>query len=145
MVGRAAYPANVPGDFYVEKGCCLMCEVPFAEAPGLFGTDRDPQGYPHCHVRRQPESAAELEQMLGAIRYADLRCIRCQGDDRRIQLRLVEIDEGAVCDTLPPDLQQEADRRAAESRRWWWQRRRPARRASASGRAAARRPWWRFW
>ena len=26
-------PANVPGDFYVQDGCCTMCEVPFAEAP----------------------------------------------------------------------------------------------------------------
>jgi hypothetical protein len=82
-----------------------MCEVPFAEAPGLFGTSQDPKGYPHCFVKRQPESPIELEQMVRAIRCAELQCIRYRGTDRLLQLRLVEMGEGAVCDRLPPDLQ----------------------------------------
>jgi hypothetical protein len=34
------HAANVAGAFYVEDGCCTMCEVPFAEAPELFGTSK---------------------------------------------------------------------------------------------------------
>lgn len=118
------HPANVPGDFYVEEGCCTMCEVPFAEAPDLFGTVQDPKGYLHCFVRRQPETGAELDQMVRAIRCAELKCIRYRGTDRLIQLRLVGEGEGEICDGLPPDLRRKADRHEAEGQP---------------------RPWWRFW
>ena len=120
MAEHTPHPANVPGDFYVEDGCCTMCEVPFAEAPGLFGTVQDPKGYPHCFVNRQPRTPAELEQMLSAVRCAELQCIRYRGADRLIQLRLVSDGEGAICDGLPPDLQQAAGGRPRPRRRPWW-------------------------
>ena len=119
MAEHRPHPANVPGDFYVEDGCCTMCEVPFAEAPGLFGVTQDPKGYPHCYVQRQPGSPAELDQMVSAIRCAELECIRYRGTDRRIQLRLVEVGQGAICDGLPQELQQEANRQEAERQPWW--------------------------
>lgn len=130
MLEHKPHPANVPGDFYVEDGCCTMCEMPLAEAPELFGACQDPKGYPHCYVKRQPETPAELDHMVGAIRCAELRCIRYRGTDRLIQLRLVGLDEGFVCDGLPQDLQREADHRAAvQSRKRttsaplsWWRR-----------------------
>ena len=78
------HPANVAGDFYVEDGCCTMCEVPFAEAPTLFGACQDPQGYPHCYVKRQPDTAGELDQMVLAIRHAEFPCIRYRGTDKVI-------------------------------------------------------------
>ena len=112
------HSANVPGDFYVEDGCCTMCEVPFIEAPDLFGTVKNPDGYVHCFVKRQPESQNEIDQMVRAIQCAEFQCIRYRGSDRRIQMRLVEHGEGEVCDELPSDLQNKV--------------RRP-------------RPWWRFW
>jgi hypothetical protein len=62
------HSANVPGDFYVEDGCCTMCEVPFAEAPDLFGSVQDPRGYTHCYVKRQPETPDELDQMVSVQR-----------------------------------------------------------------------------
>jgi hypothetical protein len=120
------YPANVPGDFYVEDGCCTMCKVPLTFAPDLFGVAHDPAGYEHCYVRRQPETAAEFDQMMSTIQCADLGCIRYRGEDRLIQLRLVEIGEGDQCDKLPSDLRQEVERQVAENKR-------------------RRRPWWRFW
>ena len=46
MSEHKPHPANVPGDFYVEDGCCTMCLVPFTEAPELFGECQDPKGYP---------------------------------------------------------------------------------------------------
>ena len=98
MAERKPHPANVPGDFYVEDGCCTMCLVPFAEAPELFGACMDPKGYQHCYVKQQPETTEALGHMFGAIQGAELRCIRYRGTDRIIQLRLVELGEGAVCD-----------------------------------------------
>ena len=138
------HPANLPGDFYVEDGCCTMCEVPFAEAPDLFGTAQDPKGYPHCFVKRQPETPAELDQMVSTIRCAELQCIRYRGSDRLIQLRLIGDGEGVICDGLPPDLQPEADRREAERQRQWQEYQR-AQQAAAGQPPARPRPWWRFW
>jgi hypothetical protein len=116
MAKHQPHPANVPGDFYVEDGCCTMCEVPFAEAPELFGTVQDPKGYPHCFVKRQPESPVELEQMLSAVRCAELKCIRYRGSDRVLQLRLIGDGEGEICDGLPADLQPPSFRQ----RLWRW-------------------------
>jgi hypothetical protein len=45
-----------------------MCEVPFAEAPDLFGSVQDPKGYTHCYVKRQPETPDELDQMVSVQR-----------------------------------------------------------------------------
>jgi hypothetical protein len=125
------HPANVPGDFYVEDGCCTMCEAPFGEAPGLFGVVQDAQGYSHCHIQRQPQTSEEYEQMVMAIRVAEFRCIRYCGTDRLVQLRLIEVDEGEACDGLPPDLQQAVHRRKQERQR--------------ADRNRQQRRWWKFW
>jgi hypothetical protein len=138
------HPANVPGDFYVEDGCCTMCEVPFAEAPELFGTALDEKGFAHCVVNRQPETPAELEEMISAIKCAELQCIRYRGADRLIQLRLVGEGEGVICDELPADLQAEADRCEAERERRWKEYQQTQ--AAIRGEVPAKhRQWWRFW
>jgi hypothetical protein len=99
------HTANVPGDFYVEDGCCTMCLVPFEVAPELFGSIRGPDGLEHCYVKKQPQSLLEMHKMIGAIRCAELQCIRYRGRDRIIQLHLLREGEGMVCDHLLPDLQ----------------------------------------
>ena len=43
------HPANVPGPFYVEDGCCLACGVWEQEAPGLLAWLPDAD-VPHCYV-----------------------------------------------------------------------------------------------
>lgn len=144
MAEPIPHPANVPGDFYVVDGCCTMCEMPFVEAPGLFGTVQDPKGYQHCHVKKQPETPAELEQMLSAIRCAELMCIRYRGTDRLLQFRLIGEGEGVICDGLPPDLQQKTDRSEAERQRRW-QASQQAQQTTADPQSATPRPWWRFW
>ncbi len=45
---RMPFPKNVPGDFYVEDGCCTSCGMPTTEAPELFAYA--PDG--HCYVRQ---------------------------------------------------------------------------------------------
>jgi len=140
MVEHTPHAANVPGDFYVEDGCCTMCEVPFTEAPGLFGVCQDAKGYPHCYVKRQPESPGELDQMVMAIRCAELQCIRYCGSDRGLQTRLVKEGEGMICDGLPADLQREAETQLAESEKQW-----EARQYELGQFLPKTRPWWRFW
>ena len=116
MTEHKPHAANVPGEFYVEDGCCTMCLVPFAEAPELFGQCQDPKGYLHCFVKRQPETPDELKKMLRTIRCAELMCIRYRGTDRRIQLELVEAEMGVVCDNLPPDMQKRVDEQEAKTK-----------------------------
>ncbi len=109
MTTEKRYPhsLNVPGDFYVEDGCCTSCNMPFTVAPDLFGSaDGELDG--HCFVRKQPESLAELSRMLLAIEVSDLRCTRYKGKSRAIQIQLIEAGEGDQCDRLDKGLQARA-------------------------------------
>jgi hypothetical protein len=103
-----------------------MCEVPFSEAPELFGVSDKP--HVHCFVKRQPETAGEIDQMVNAIRFAELKCIRYRGNERLLQLRMVDAGEGEVCDNLPPDLQRRSEeilerKQQANKGFWAWLRR----------------------
>jgi hypothetical protein len=119
MSSRIAHPLNVPGDFYVEDQCCTMCAIPFSEAPSLFGTTADQD---HCFVKKQPATDDEMTQMVSAIQSAELSCIRYKGNQRGIQIRLVEVNEGSVCDALPPDLQEVSDQRERQALARWKER-----------------------
>ncbi|MBL8851989.1 MAG: hypothetical protein JNG89_20115 [Planctomycetaceae bacterium] len=114
------HAANVPGDFYVEDGCCAMCDVPFTFAPDLFGEFQNSQGSRHCYVKRQPQTPSELSSMLDVIQCAELECIRYRGGDRQIQLDLVDREVGNVCDNLAPDLQERVDALMLKRNRPWW-------------------------
>jgi len=114
MAEHKPHPSNVPGDFYVEDGCCTMCLVPFSEAPELFGECQDPNGYSHCFVKQQPETPADTAKMLNAIRCAEFMCIRYRGTERRIQQDLIELKSGRACDNLPSDLQKRVDQDASQ-------------------------------
>ena len=91
------HPMNVPGPFYVVDGCCTACNVPFAEAPGLFAYD----GKNHCYVKSQPSTKEELNGMLRAAWAAELQCIRYRGQDSAVLRRLGELGESALCDVPP--------------------------------------------
>jgi hypothetical protein len=95
------HAANVPGDFYVEDGCCVACDMPRTLAPQLFGMTVAPNF--HCYVKQQPETETQLEQMYEAIECADLECIRYRGTDRLIQLRLIRDGQQYICDNLNAD------------------------------------------
>ncbi|MDC7684970.1 hypothetical protein PQU92_16925 [Asticcacaulis sp. BYS171W] len=91
------YPKNVPGDFYVEDGCCMSCGVPESEAGDMFEWD-ELETYVHCYVRRQPETPSDTEKMLNVVWNAEVECIRYAGSDPEIIRRLVQSGEGSVCD-----------------------------------------------
>ena len=95
-VSRGPHPLNAPGDFYVEDGCCTMCEMPFEVAADLFGTTETP--YWHCYVKKQPSSESEIASMIDAISCADLKCIRYRGKDAKILVSLESVNELDVCD-----------------------------------------------
>ena len=95
------YPENADGDFYVERDCCTLCDVPMVEAPGLFTYALGDDGKPdHCYVSKQPSNGSETESMISAIQCAELRCIRYRGRDQTILTRLIKIGESEICDNL---------------------------------------------
>ena len=102
---------NVPGDFYVEDGCCTSCDVPMLEAPELFTYDVDASGSHHCYVSRQPADESELDDMLNTISCAEFECIHYAGRDDAILARMKQINAAHLCDAidLPPK----------PVRQWW--------------------------
>lgn len=90
-----AHPGNVPGDWYVEDGCCLLCSVPRVVAPNHFEWARGPDGeINHCYVSRQPCNAVETRTMVEAAWGSETECIRYRGRDSSV-LRLLR-ERGAA-------------------------------------------------
>jgi hypothetical protein len=101
-------PANGPGDFGLRDGCCTLNDVSSKDTPVLLGEFPDAWGNLHGDVKRELETAGELDRMIAASQPAELGRRRYRGNDRRIELRLVENGERGVCDNLflgtePPD------------------------------------------
>lgn len=95
------HPANVPGDFYVEEGCCITCGVPMQEAPEIFGWAGEPDST-HCVVVHQPKTAQSVDRTLNAMLSSEVDCIRYRGADREIARRIVEMGGRNQCDRPPP-------------------------------------------
>ena len=89
------YLLNVDGPFYVEDGCCLLCDLPRTLAPDMFKYN---EAKDHCYVYKQPESKDQLCRMVQAVASAELACIRYRGCDKHV-LRLLK-KQGALnqCD-----------------------------------------------
>ncbi|MDA0204171.1 MAG: hypothetical protein O3A53_12520 [Acidobacteria bacterium] len=96
-----AHPDNVPGDFYVEDGCCTLCGIPQVHAPELFSDLYDKAD--HCYVKKQPTNETELGQMLRVIQGAELRCVRYCGGNSEIRAKLAATGDGDICDNQPDD------------------------------------------
>jgi hypothetical protein len=62
-------------------------------APELFGEADD-----SSFVKRQPQTASEVDRVLRAMITADLGCIRYGGVDDTIIRHLIEAGEGALAD-----------------------------------------------
>jgi hypothetical protein len=100
VVTQGPHPANVPGVFYVEDGCCMACGVPEDVAPELFGWIDDAN---HCFVKRQPVDDAEFAQMLAAIQSAEAFCIRARNCPERWARQIRAVGEGDQIDSTVPD------------------------------------------
>src|SRR6202035_4919756 len=77
---------NAPGPFYVSDGCCISCDLPLREAPGLFAYD----GKNHCYVSRQPAGKNDPDTMVYVAWAAETQCIRYRGQDSGILRRFAE-------------------------------------------------------
>jgi hypothetical protein len=95
MRGKPPYPLNVPGDFYVENGCCTSCAIPFSLAPKHFTFDEKTK---HCFVSRQPSDANETKTMIEAVDVSELACIRYRGKDSYVLQRLTDLGQKDQCD-----------------------------------------------
>jgi ferredoxin len=81
------HPKNVDGDFFVESGCCMACDLPKSVAPDLFEYEDH-----HCYVCKQPSQKEELDRVLNALEIQDLNCIRYIGNDPKILLEIKNRD-----------------------------------------------------
>jgi hypothetical protein len=95
MSAPKSHPQNVVGPFYVEDGCCLLCDIPRWKAPEMFKLTDDEQ---HCFVYRQPESPADLQTMIEVLQAQDIGCIRCRSHDRSVLRRLKKLGLKHACD-----------------------------------------------
>ncbi len=93
------HPENVEGPFYVENNCCLLCGMPGSEAPDLFKWASDEKS---CVVKRQPQTAEELDRMMLAVYVAEMDCIRYRGTDPAIQRRIAAMGSLHALDHEPP-------------------------------------------
>jgi hypothetical protein len=103
MTDKIPHPKNVPGDFYVEDGCCMSCTLPQIEAAEFFEfepTSESSQAS-HCYVSKQPVTLSDLKKMAKAMQAQEIDCIRYKGADKKViaQLRqngLSEYIDGAA-------------------------------------------------
>jgi hypothetical protein len=120
MSSRTRVPENVPGDFYVEEGCCTRCDVPAVEAPEHFAYSED-----SCYVCRQPQTPDEVARMVNAIQVQELNCIRYGGRQRDVQIRLFAVGAAEYCDDLLPELTVTSSRKSGPANKLWatlWRR-----------------------
>jgi hypothetical protein len=95
MSVRKPHPQNVDGPFYVEDGCCIICDVPRSTAPEMFKYTADKR---HCFVYRQPESPEDWQKMIEVLQTQDLGCIRCRSRDRSVLKGLKKLGLKHDCD-----------------------------------------------
>ncbi|HEY8970717.1 MAG TPA: ferredoxin [Puia sp.] len=91
------YPLN-KGDFYVSNGECIACGAPQTEAPEII-EHRKEDG--HCYFTRQPETEAEQDQVILAMRISCIDALRYGGTDEKILKRLYENGMSDLCDHAP--------------------------------------------
>ena len=91
------YKLNVPGDFYVEDGCCVACTLPVSEAPNLIGEDETNGGY-HCYFKKQPTTPEEVNEAIFALEVSCVGCIRYGGDNSEIIEKIVASGSAAQID-----------------------------------------------
>jgi hypothetical protein len=83
-----AHPLSAAGDFYVVNNECVSCGAPHAIAPDLIGWAEAVDNFSHCIWKRQPLTADEVEDAIGAVLASEVACHRYAGDDQQVIDRL---------------------------------------------------------
>src|SRR4051812_2995152 len=86
MSERKSYLLNVEGPFYVEDGCCLICDLPRTLAPDMFKYDNAKR---HYYIYKQRETEDQLRRMVEAVACSEVARIRYRGRDKNV-LRLLK-------------------------------------------------------
>ena len=97
---KEAHSLNAEGPFYVENGCCLICDLPRQVAPDMF---KYHEAEMHCYVYQQPQTEEQLTRMVEVMKGADLACVRCRSRDGQLLRRLIEAGLKNECD-FPPEI-----------------------------------------
>ena len=95
MPNFTPHPQNVPGPFYVENGCCLLCDLPRSVAPEMF---RYTENEDHCFIHHQPQTPEEFQKMMEVLKSQDIMCIRCRSRDSNLLEQLRQHDLQEICD-----------------------------------------------
>ena len=95
---RPRFRLNAPGDFYVADGECITCLAPEHAAPTLMGLHEEGQGRSHCFFARQPQTPAEIDDAIGAVRSACCASLRYAGRDAAVLARLKALGLQGQCD-----------------------------------------------
>ena len=93
-----AHPHNAPGPFYVVEDSCITCEAPESEAPDLMS--HDAPDYPHnshCYFKKQPETPAELDRAIMAVRVSCCGAVRYAGNNPNVLVRLAGSPSSPEC------------------------------------------------
>ena len=105
MPDTERHPNNAPGDFYVERDCCIACEAPCYEAPELMGRPYSTTEDDGCFFARQPHTEEEVENACSAVIVSCVEAVRYSGSDPPILRRLYDNASFASCDVIQTPLE----------------------------------------
>lgn len=85
--GASDGPAEVLGDWVVDRDMCMACGAPAAEAPDLIhlGTTGT------CYFKKQPETQLEVDQACRAAWASCCDQVQYRGDDPNVRRRMSEV------------------------------------------------------
>lgn len=105
MPNSERHPNNAPGDFYVERDCCLACEAPCNEAPDLMGRPYSTPEDPGCFFAKQPRTEDEVERACNAVAFSCVEGVRYSGSDPAILRFLYDNLSYGSCDVMQTPLE----------------------------------------
>jgi hypothetical protein len=83
----------MPEDFHVEITQCMACGAPPLAAPTLMEMQDYPERYPHCQFKRQPVTAAEIDEAAAGIWSSCCGAVQYRGSDPYTLSRIKAIAE----------------------------------------------------
>ena len=98
----ASYHKNAAGPFYVSDQC-IICGLPKETAPENFAWDCTvgcTDCPTSCYIQRQPETEAQLCQIIEAMLGSEVENIRYCGSDPAVLRRLMDAGFAHLCDAL---------------------------------------------
>ena len=116
-------PRNVPGPFYVQKDCCMLCYLAVDSAPELLAPPECHYGeWQGCRFKRQPQTSEEIDRAIKAMWVSEIAALRYSGSDPAILKRLCDLGLRSQCDVLEPPTSARVPTEGQPTSRSWIQR-----------------------